>query len=228
MSNYTNQVQTVVDKCPYHCTKCLEGYKTLEFYKKHIRKCIGIDSLTCPRCMKTYAYRSNKSAHKKENSCEPVSLFVYVKRKYGADRDTSIFVNPYGSERNDYISDKDIICLVSNDKYTALISYTLLKHFHPKFPENHNVTYFDKFFRIKREERWLRTGKKSLLKDLYNDNKKELLIRLQLMKNTACQEEIDEIEDVVEVLENESKRQYSQFKNHMIKILTDSINQNHI
>ena len=59
----------------YTCQKCNKIYKTKEYLKKHEKKCTGIDSLTCPKCMKRFADRHSKSKHCKKNNCKPSSIF---------------------------------------------------------------------------------------------------------------------------------------------------------
>ena len=56
------------------CKKCNKMYKTKIYLIEHEKKCIGIDDLTCSRCMKTFSNRQNKYRHIKKNNCEPRSI----------------------------------------------------------------------------------------------------------------------------------------------------------
>ena len=52
----------------YNCSKCDKEYLTLKSLKSHEEKCIGIDILTCQKCMKTFSSFQSKSDHKKPPS----------------------------------------------------------------------------------------------------------------------------------------------------------------
>ena len=45
----------------------------------HESKCKGVDSLTCPKCMKSFSNRHNKSAHIKRDTCKPKIIPVINK-----------------------------------------------------------------------------------------------------------------------------------------------------
>ncbi len=50
----------------YSCKKCYKKYKTKKNYLEHEKKCIGIDILTCSRCMYHFSSYGNKSKHMKK------------------------------------------------------------------------------------------------------------------------------------------------------------------
>ena len=58
----------------YNCSKCNKEYLTLKSLKSHEEKCIGIDILTCPKCMKSFISRQHKSRHIKNNKCQQISV----------------------------------------------------------------------------------------------------------------------------------------------------------
>ena len=62
-------------KCKYSCKKCGKIYSKKEYLNNHEKTCCGVDTLTCQRCMKTFANRQSKYKHCKRNSCKPVSIF---------------------------------------------------------------------------------------------------------------------------------------------------------
>ncbi len=63
----------------FNCTKCGKIYKTKKYFINHEQKCIGIDSLTCPKCMITYSTYGNKSRHIKINNCTARSIKYLLK-----------------------------------------------------------------------------------------------------------------------------------------------------
>jgi uncharacterized C2H2 Zn-finger protein len=63
----------------FNCTKCGKIYKTKKSFINHEKKCIGIDSLTCPKCMITYSTYGNKSRHIKTNNCTARSIKYLLK-----------------------------------------------------------------------------------------------------------------------------------------------------
>ena len=71
----TNEVTNIHNNKPkYFCSKCSKEYSTIKYLNNHEEKCIGINILTCPRCMKTFSNRHNKSAHIKNNKCKAKSI----------------------------------------------------------------------------------------------------------------------------------------------------------
>jgi hypothetical protein len=63
----------LMNEC-FNCTKCGKIYKTKKSFINHQKNCIGIDSLTCPKCMITYSTYGNKSRHIKTNNCTARSI----------------------------------------------------------------------------------------------------------------------------------------------------------
>ena len=86
----------------YICIKCDKYYKTLKYYENHEKNCNGLNSLTCPKCMKSFTFNSNKIKHIKKNRCKPKSI-IHLNN----------IINNYGSERLDYIID-DIYKVINN------------------------------------------------------------------------------------------------------------------
>ena len=142
----------------YTCTKCSEDYKTKKHYDHHIKICTGIDSKTCPKCMKTFTDRGNKSRHIKNNSCKPVSIFEYLKRKhqpstpvqnnkisnstvnnsFNTVNNTNIYVNNYGKERTDYITYDDFLSIIKCCNTSIIPNYIKMKYFYKiEIKDNH-------------------------------------------------------------------------------------------
>ena len=69
-STETTEINDTTNDAKYnYCSKCYKKYLTIKSLKNHEEKCIGIDSLTCPKCMVSFTDRSNKSRHIKRNNC---------------------------------------------------------------------------------------------------------------------------------------------------------------
>ena len=56
------------------CKKCNKTYKTKKYLFEHETKCIGLDELTCRRCMMSFSTRQSKSRHVLKNNCKPRSV----------------------------------------------------------------------------------------------------------------------------------------------------------
>lgn len=179
--------------CILQCEKCKEVYKSKRRLDEHILKCKGIDSLTCPRCMKSFTHRANKSKHVKRGNCKPVSIFEYLKRKNitnvshidnltvnnnysitNNNMNTNIYINNYGNERMDYLSFNDFMKLIKCCNNSIIPKYIKIKHFNPMFPENHNIKYKNNIFFIKRNDDWEIVNSTLLSKRLYNDGGSEV------------------------------------------------------
>ena len=50
----------------FKCSKCNKNYKTKKYLINHEKKCLGINSLTCPKCIKSFSSYGNKSKHIKK------------------------------------------------------------------------------------------------------------------------------------------------------------------
>ena len=180
----------------YNCKKCNK-----EYYKKtnlinHEKRCKGIDSLTCPRCMKTFSSRKTKYKHCIRNNCKPVSIFEADNIKSIINNTntntncnnsntnnsnsnntnslntniTNVYINDYGKERKDYLLDYnnfyDIIKVPNNN---VLIKYLKCKNFNPQFPENHCIKYENRRFKMKENDRWSLINANALKDKLFYD-----------------------------------------------------------
>lgn len=180
----------------YSCKKCKATYKTLKYFTIHTDKCKGIDSMTCPRCMKTFTDSGNKSRHIKRNLCQPVSIFDHICDKLQKEVNnngnisnstvnshntyntynnnhyefnTNIYINNYGQERTDYIT-YDVFFKIAKDKaYHIIPEFFRVKHLHPNFPENHNIRCKNNEFFIKQNGRWNKITKHNLSNKIFNN-----------------------------------------------------------
>ena len=138
------------------CNKCNKSYKTKKFLLMHEFKCNGLDDLTCPRCMISFATRQSKSKHIINNKCKPRSI-VYARKimnkKGNGDNITNITinninnvtnnyisVNNYGNERIDYLNYEKMLEIFKK-KYDIPTLLTKEIHFNKEFPENNNIQF---------------------------------------------------------------------------------------
>ncbi len=115
------------------CKKCNKKYLTKKHLDNHIKKCNGLNSLTCPRCMKHFSTHGAKSRHIKDNNCKPRSI-IHATNNY-------FDINNYGLERTDYINIDNIIKELKINETSIIPRYIELKHFNDDFPENRNIKY---------------------------------------------------------------------------------------
>ena len=153
----------------YNCCKCDKENLTLKNFKNHEDKCIGIDNLTCPKCMKSFSTRQHKSTHIKNNNCKARSI-AYVRE---IKDDT--YINNYGSERLDYIKADEMLKFIYEHS-KSLHLFIEKKYFNKNFPENHNIKKVDeKCYKVKEDGVWKSYHISLLSFKLVEDNLKCLL-----------------------------------------------------
>lgn len=190
--NFEDEV--VVTPNNFQCKKCNKTYKSNRYLKNHELNCNRLDSLTCPRCMASFADRHCKSHHIKRNTCQPRSIIharVPNPQNIGTQNNNTnshntyntqnigtqnIYINNFGSERIDHISKEEIQkILMSCENMIPL--YIERKHFDKDFPENMNITFTkDNKCLVKEKEKWNERNLNSLSTKLINDNSKSLLV----------------------------------------------------
>ena len=117
--NVTPKEENVIPK--FICKKCNKIYKTKKFLLTHQSKCNGLDDLTCPTCMISFATRQSKSRHIIKNNCKPRSI-LYARKpnnqnienhnnynienqnNYTNNITNNLTINNYGNERIDYLN----------------------------------------------------------------------------------------------------------------------------
>lgn len=151
----------------FQCKKCFKGYNNKNYLTSHESKCKGIDELTCPRCMKSFSNRHNKSRHIKADNCKARSIIHartpqnvqniqniqnMINNNTNNTNNTqnintqnnvatqNIIINNFGSERVDHITYDDIMNLLMQGVHT-IPKYIEKKHFDKEFPENNNIIY---------------------------------------------------------------------------------------
>ena len=184
------------DKKINYCSKCSKEYLTIKSLKKHEEKCIGINILTCPKCMLSFTTRQHKSDHIKRNNCKAKSIVHAIQPEIiingtnvtvnnntntntynnTINNNNTFIINNYGSERLDYLSNEDMYKILTSTNSIPL--YIEQKHFNKDFPENHNIMYDDKSKRckIKENNKWKTINLSLISTKLINDNSNSLLV----------------------------------------------------
>ena len=205
IQNEDNLIQN--ENC-LNCTKCNKIYKTKKYLINHEKNCIGINSLTCPKCMKSFSSYGNKSKHIKKNNCKAKSIIHLVNKETDNENKPNLYINGnnnnnniinntiinnFGNERTDYITLDDMIQIFKCGD-NIIPKYIELKHFNKEFPENHNIKYEkNKGCLIKNDNRWGLTNLDILSNKLFDKNSFELRNYYNNQK-TDIEEKIKNIE----------------------------------
>jgi len=130
------------------CELCFNKYKTQKNKDKHICK-IKDTRINCKTCNKSFTRLIYKTKHeiKCQNTPPP---------------------NNYGYEVLDYITDNDIIDMISKG-CEGVIKMILMKHFNKVRPENHNIIMNGEDCYVYRNDEWKKISREALITDLYYD-----------------------------------------------------------
>ena len=173
----------------FKCNKCNKNYKTKKYLINHEKNCIGINSLTCPKCMKSFSSYGNKSKHIKNNKCKARSIIhssnnnispnVNITGNNNINGNNNIinnnYINNFGCERTDYITYEDMFNIIRLSGNNIIPRYIEMKHFNKDFPENHNIKYEkNNNCLIKKNGEWKITNIESLSNNLINKNSNEI------------------------------------------------------
>jgi len=168
----------------YKCEKCSKCYLTSKSYNNHIIKCNGINVLTCPKCMFTFADRRGKSSHIKRNNCKPKSIaFANDNSNITNNNTTNItnnitnitnnyyITNNFEKERLDYIT-KEAIYQKCFTECFPILKLIELTHFNKEYPENQNIRYDNKkkLIKIKKDNKWSTIDINNLIHNLFINN----------------------------------------------------------
>ena len=205
VSQNDENVTTPLNLRPFVCRKCNKRYKKKKYLVNHEKHCTGVDSLTCPRCMKTFVHRQSKLNHCKRNKCKPVSIFEaenvkqIINNNNNNNHDSynnnshslnttnntnntnnntniNIYINDYGKERKDYLWAYDnFYDIIRVPNNNILVKYLRCKNFNPLFPENHCIKYENRCFKLKENNRWRLINPTALKDKLYYDCGSEVL-----------------------------------------------------
>jgi hypothetical protein len=175
-----------------NCTKCNKIYKTKKYLINHEKNCIGINSLTCPKCMKSFSSHGNKCKHIKKNNCKAKSIIhssnnnITPNINFNGNNNNNIngnnnniinnnYINNFGDERTDYITYDDMYKIIRLSGINVIPRYIEMKHFNKDFPENHNIKYEkNNNCLIKKNGEWRITNIEHLSNNLINKNSNEI------------------------------------------------------
>ncbi len=231
----------------YSCQKCNKTYNSRRYLKDHEKICTGVDSLTCPRCMKTFANRKTKSKHCKRDNCKPVSIFEAENVKSIINNNTNqsyntnslnttninnhitkIYINDYGKERKDYLlaydNFYDIIRVPNNN---ILVKYLKCKNFNPLFPENHCIKYENRCFKLKENNNWRLINATALKDKLFYDCGSEVLHAFdqneeKIRKQIKNIDHFEAVKKKSDFLQLEFQGHDKEIKNSMLDVVKDT------
>ena len=239
-----NEIIDASDKQEYKCLKCNKIYLTYRHLLNHEKKCIGIDSLTCPTCMKSFSSRQNKYHHIKRNTCKPRSIMfartpnIQNITNNNCNNTTNnitnntniININNYGSERLDYLNYEKYLAIFKKN-YDIPSALTEEIHFNSNFPENKNIYYNDKTTALVKcdNNNYLERDTKLLVEELIS-NKTRIIQRFaHFNKDNIC-ESINTIlyDEIIELLLKLIVKEPIAQYNRQIKKITDLIRNNKV
>ena len=220
------------------CKFCNKIYKTDKYFIEHVKKCKGIDNLTCPKCMISFSSRQHKSRHINSNNCKARSI-MYARKT--SDNDTNItynitnitnnniiYVNNYGNERKDYLN-YDKMFEIFKKGYDIPTFLTKEIHFNKQFPENNNIIHLnDKSSLIKKEDEYILKDLNLLVDELIMEKSLHMKDFAIKNKNNICSKlDMNLYEDIIEHLLNLilSKENLENYK-IQIKKIKDMIKNN--
>ncbi len=178
-----SEEKAIHNKIIFNCFKCGKQYKTKKYLIEHEKKCIGVDALTCGRCMHRFSSTGNKSNHIKKNNCKPRSIINAITNNITNNINNNnncnntinnnYIINNYGNERIDYITFQNMIEIFRNGDY-IIPKYIKLKHYNKEFPENHNIKYTNDGCLVKVNNEWIYKDINDFSETLLNRNATEL------------------------------------------------------
>lgn len=207
----------------YICEKCNRMYKTMKYLLKHKDKCIGLDNLTCPKCMKSFSNRSNKCHHIKRNTCKARSIIhartpnvqnitnntinhiQNIEKQYN----NNIYINNFGCERIDHISKEEIYHMLTSGINTIPL-YIEKKHFDKDFPENNNIAFTNENkCKVMEDNTWKEKDLGLLSSKLIHDNSEVLLLycednEIELSNQIQNNEVLEHVKDKLVLIYNKA------------------------
>lgn len=168
--------QTSARKClkNFECSYCFKKFTTRQAKFKHEKdrckqKPSNIDDLS--KQLKKKDILINKLVEQVEKllskNIESLNCNINSNNKIT----NNIMVNNYGEENLDYITNKVLKRLASYPA-SAIPKLIAMKHFNPKYPENHNIkitNIHDKFAKRYKDGKWSIEDKKAVIGELVDD-----------------------------------------------------------
>jgi hypothetical protein len=214
-----------------YCQKCYKQYTSARYLNEHQEKCDGMDSLTCQKCMTTFAHKQSKYNHLKRDNCKAKSKLHYqnpnisnisnisninshntnTTNNNNCHNTYNITINDFGQERTDYITvDKLINILRSNN---IIPNYIDCKHFNENFPENRNIKFENNVCYVRKQDKWQPITMDKLSSKLLQTNTNELAKKYNsakdiiegIIQNVDVMEYIEKKFDYLDLMTNKNK-----------------------
>ena len=245
--NNQNNKKTIVKNL--NCSKCLKKYSNTKSLIKHEENCKGINKLTCPKCMHLFTSYGNKSRHIKNNNCKPKSIIYALHQNKQENQKenenttiinnnitnniitnyNTIIINNYGSERVDYLTNDDMMKILTMGPMKTIPNYIERKHFDKNFPENHNILYDNKskICKIKENNTWKDTNVALVSSKIIDDNSNILLSYFLhnkdiLFKKIQNEEICDFIIEKLTIIKQKTNKNYYNNLFNIIKSLIEN------
>jgi len=214
--NVTPKEENVIPK--FICKKCNKIYKTKKFLLTHQSKCNGLDDLTCPTCMISFATRQSKSRHIIKNNCKPRSI-LYARKpnnqnienhnnynienqnNYTNNITNNLTINNYGNERIDYLNYEKMLEIFKK-AYDIPSLLTKEIHFNNNFPENNNILFKNENTSlIKTNDEFIFKGLNDLVRELIEEKTKIIQkFAIEHKENICLKMDTNIYEDIIELL----------------------------
>ena len=247
--NVQNDIPNVQNDIPnqHICKTCQKSYKTKRHLIKHEKICNKVDNLTCPKCMLSFTHRNNRNRHIKANKCDARSIIharqtniqnitnngTFQNAETIQNISNNIYINNFGSERIDHISEDDIKKILQNGINTIPL-YIEKKHFDKNFPENKNIQYTDdNKCKIMENNMWKEKDIGLLSTDLIKDNSEVLLMycdnnEIKLLQEIKDTEKYDHIRNKLFIIYNKSdNKKYNQVLKKIKDLIKNSNKENY-
>jgi len=215
----SNEENVISNK--FICKTCNKYYKTKKYLLNHEQNCKKVDILTCPRCMISFTNRHNKNRHIKANKCEARSIMharipnvqnitnniQNIEKQI--NNNNNIYINNFGSERTDYISNDHIYKILISGINTLPL-YIQMKHFDKDFPENNNIAFTNENkCKVLENNIWKEKDLGILSSKLIHDNSEVLLLycednEVELSNIIQNDDILDHIKDKLVVIYNKA------------------------
>lgn len=226
----------------FQCFKCNKKYTTKRYLTKHEMNCKRVDSLTCPKCMVSFANRHNKSRHIKNNKCEARSIIHARKANTGnvtiqnaetiqninTVNNHNYYINNFGSERMDCLTYEKIKKILESGANTIPL-YIEKKHFDKNFPENNNIKYtFENKCKVFEDNIWKEKDLGLLSSSLMRENSEILLLycdenEIKLSNDINDSDKYEHIKNKLIVIYNKSDNEkYNQILKKVKELIKNS------
>lgn len=177
VKNTSAKCQPVVSQMSarkFECCNCFKIFTTRQAKFKHMKKRCKVK----PNSLEEMSIQLKKKDLLINKLVEQVEYLLSKNREslnYNINSNNkitnNIMVNNYGEENLDYITNKVLKRLASYPA-SAIPKLIAMKHFNPKYPENHNIkitNIHDKFAKRYKDGKWSIEDKKEVMSELVDD-----------------------------------------------------------